>query len=441
MENKVIARTLKLLSQLMELHDMNPFKVRSISNAARKIDKFPQSISSINPDELEKIEGIGKSTAAKIMELLETGRIRELEDLRAATPEGIVELLSLKGLGPKKLMVIWKELGIENAGELYYACNENRLVEARGFGIKTQEEIGKLLDFALHNQGKFPYVAAAGLAEDLEKWLGELPGVRRVSPTGEFRRRGEVLTGLEFLVAAEDESKVAEALSASGFFQGSGVPPPEKRGAAEDGGLPEKDGLPQKPGLPQKDGRVWRGVTLSNIAVSIRFSPETEFAWRLLLGTGHKAHIERLGQVSSLEEYRNAGSEQEIYRGLGLEYIEPELREGLEEISWAASGQLPRLIRYEDLKGCLHNHTTYSDGIHTLEEMALQCIQNGYDYLGISDHSRSAFYAGGLSEEEVRRQQEEIEQLNKKLAPFRIFKGIESDILYDGSLDYPGEIL
>src|SRR3546814_268973 len=149
MENKVIARTLRLLSQLMELHEANPFKVRSLSNAARKIDKFPQTISSPNPDELEKIDGIGKSTAAKVSELIETGKVAELETLLDQTPEGLVELLSIKGLGPKKLQILWKQLGIDTPGELYYACNENRLIEAKGFGAKTQEDIKKLLEFTM----------------------------------------------------------------------------------------------------------------------------------------------------------------------------------------------------------------------------------------------------------------------------------------------------
>ncbi|QEC53712.1 DNA polymerase (family 10) [Anseongella ginsenosidimutans] len=415
MENKIIARTLRLLSQLMELHDVNPFKVRSMSNAARKIDKFPQTISSLNPDELEKIEGIGKSTAGKVVELIETGKISELEDLRAETPEGIIELLSIKGLGPKKLQILWKQLGIDNAGELYYACNENRLVEAKGFGIKTQEEIKKLLEFTMNNQGKFHYSAAAAFGLELENWLCGQAALKQLSPTGEFRRRSEVLTCVEFLVsAAGGETLLAERLFTSGLFRET------------------------PPGL---DGQTWTGYSLSGMKVCIHFVPEEEFPYRLLCSTGSNVHLEQLRQVNSLENYRTAASEQEIYQGLGLNYIVPELREGLQEVSWSASRQLPRLVEYEDLKGCLHNHTTYSDGIHTLEEMALQCIQNGYDYLGVCDHSRSAFYAGGLSEERVKQQQTEIDLLNSKLAPFRIFKGIESDILYDGSLDYNDEIL
>ena len=412
MENKIIARTLRLLSQLMELHGGNPFKVRSVSNAARKIDKFPQTISKLNPDELEKIEGIGKSIAARIVELLETGSMAELEALKADTPEGILELLSIKGLGPKKIQILWKQLGIDNAGELYYACNENRLIEVKGFGAKTQEEIKKLLEFTMNNHGKFHYPAALSFGRELESWFGKQPELNIWSPTGEFRRCGEVLTAIEYLVSVSDEAGFSNQLEASGLFQAAGI-----------------------------DNGIWTGFTPTGMKVRIHFAPENEFAHRLLCTTGSAAHLEQLQQVDSLEHYRTAKSEQEIYQGLGLDYIVPELREGLQEVSWSASRQLPALVQYDDLKGCLHNHTTYSDGVHSLEEMALQCIQKGYDYLGVCDHSKSAFYAGGLSEERVLEQHEEIDSLNRKLHPFRIFKGIECDILYDGSLDYGPETL
>lgn len=412
MENKIIARTLRLLSQLMELHGSNAFKVRSMSNAARKIDKFPQTISKLNPDELELIDGIGKSTARKIVELLETGTITELETLRQDTPEGIIELLSIKGLGPKKIEILWKQLGIESAGELYYACNENRLVEVKGFGVKTQEEIRKLLEFTLNNQGKFHYPTAAAFAAELENWFRQQPDLVAWSRTGEFRRCGEVLTRIDYVVSVPDRTLFVQRLETTGLF-------------APESTLAEN----------------WSGRTLTGMPIHIHFAGEKEFAHRLLCTTGSAAHLKLLEQVNPLDQYQTAQSEQEIYHRLGLDYIVPELREGLREVSWSASRQLPKLIEYNDLKGCLHNHTTFSDGIHSLEEMALQSIQNGYDYLGVCDHSKSAFYAEGLSEERVIAQHEEIDQLNQKLAPFRIFKGIESDILYDGSLDYEPDIL
>ena len=157
MENKPIARTLRLLSQLMELHEVNPFKIKSIANAALKVDKLPFPIAGKTPEEMEKIDGLGKSIAAKITELLQTGTITELQDLLASTPEGVVEMMGIKGIGPKKVAIIWKGLGIENVGELYYACNENRLIEAKGFGLKTQDEIKKLIEFRMAGNGKFLY--------------------------------------------------------------------------------------------------------------------------------------------------------------------------------------------------------------------------------------------------------------------------------------------
>jgi DNA polymerase (family 10) len=174
MENKPIARRLRLLSQLMELHEVNPFKIKSVANAAFKVDKLPFAVAGKTLAELEKVEGIGKSTATKIHELVETGTMTELEDLLAATPEGVVEMMGIKGIGPKKVAIIWKDLGIENTGELYYACNENRLIEAKGFGLKTQEEIRKAIEFRMASNGKFLYAQIAQEANDL---LDEIKGV------------------------------------------------------------------------------------------------------------------------------------------------------------------------------------------------------------------------------------------------------------------------
>src|SRR5471030_603793 len=200
MENKPIARTLRLLSQLMELHDENPFKIKSIANAAFKVDKLPFPIAGKSLAEMEKIDGIGKSTAAKIHELLEKGTMTDLVDLLATTPEGIVEMLGIKGIGPKKIGVIWHDLGIENIGELLYACNENRLIEAKGFGLKTQEEIRKVLEFRMASNGKFLYAQVEAQAEKLMLLLKEtLPG-GLIEFAGEYRRKCEIITELVIVV-------------------------------------------------------------------------------------------------------------------------------------------------------------------------------------------------------------------------------------------------
>jgi DNA polymerase (family 10) len=412
MENKPIARTLRLLSQLMELHDENPFKVKSLANAAFKVDKLPFPIASKSLAEMEKIDGIGKSTATKIAELLETGAITDLTDLLAATPEGIVEMLGIKGIGPKKIGVIWHELGIETVGELYYACNENRLIEAKGFGLKTQEEIVKVIEFRMANNGKFLYAQVDNIAGELfQKLQVTLPDAM-VSYTGEFRRYSEIISELGFVIGTEDVRASVEVLTQSDILQSLVV-----------------------------NEHTISGETANGLLVNISIVSTLSFHYSLFTQTGTDDHVQAvLARIN--DHVEQAGSEEAIYKRAGLAYIPSELREGRTFIEKAANNTLPKLITYQDLKGTLHNHSTWSDGVNTLEEMALYCRdQLNLEYLGICDHSKSAFYAKGLTIERVLQQHEEIDHLNKKPGSFHIFKGIESDILNDGSLDYPDEIL
>jgi DNA polymerase (family 10) len=411
MENKTIARTLRLLSQLMELHEVNPFKIKSISNAAFKVDKLPFKIADKPYDELEKVDGIGKSIAAKLVELLTTGSIVELQELLDATPPGIVEMLSIKGIGPKKIAIIWHDLGIENTGELYYACNENRLVEAKGFGLKTQDEIRKVIEFRMANTGKFLYAQVEASAYDMFDKLGAI-GQNQIALCGEFRRRCEIVNELCFVIGTANPEGIINEIQTADLLTDISF-----------------------------DERSIGGKTENGIAVKINLVAETDFYTEVFKQTGDEGHVEAV-----LIRISDAGfiaqSEEEIYDKAGLQYIEPELREGITFIEKAANKQLPKLIEYADLKGTLHNHSTWSDGIVTLENVALYCRDAlKLEYLGICDHSKSAFYANGLSIERVLQQHEEIDHLNKKITGFHIFRGIESDILNDGSLDYPDEIL
>lgn len=412
MENKPIARTLRLLSQLMELHDENPFKVKSLLNAAFKVDKLPYRIAGKTLTEMEKIDGLGKSTAAKIVELLRTGAITELTDLLAATPEGIVEMLGIKGIGPKKIGVIWHELGIETVGELYYACNENRLIEAKGFGLKTQQEIAKVIEFRMASNGKFLYAQLDALAGELFQKLKDILPDAIISYTGEFRRCCEIINELSFLVGSPDQRTAVETLTAACTLQNITV-----------------------------NGHHINGQTPTGLLIDISVVNNRVFHYELFVQTGTEDHIKAV-TARIAEDIKEAGSEEAIYKKAGLAFIPPELREGDTFIEKAANNALPQLITYQELKGTLHNHSTWSDGVNTLEEMALYCRDHlKLEYLGICDHSKSAFYAKGLSIERVLQQHDEIDHLNKKLAGFHIFKGIESDILNDGSLDYPDEIL
>ena len=214
MENKTIARSLRLLSQLMELHNENPFKIKSVANAAFKVDKLPYAIYTKTFEEIEKIDGLGKSMSAKVWELLQTGSMADLESILADTPEGIVEMLGIKGIGPKKIVVIWKDLGIENIGELYYACNENRLIEAKGFGLKTQEEIKKVIEFKMAAQGKFLYsqseLLANTLSAELLLWLSNIDPAALLTVAGDYRRYCEIIEELDFVAGVNDIAAVAE---------------------------------------------------------------------------------------------------------------------------------------------------------------------------------------------------------------------------------------
>lgn len=412
MENKPIARTLRLLSQLMELHNENPFKIKSVANAAFKIDKLPFAIASKPTSEIDKIDGIGKSIASKIIELLETGSIAELETLLSQTPPGIVEMLAIKGIGPKKIATIWHDLNIESVGELYYACNENRLIEAKGFGLKTQEEIKKVLEFKMAANGKFLYAHAEPIINEIHKnlslWLNKVDHHSLLGIAGEYRRLCEIIDEAVFVLGTEKPEILANQL---GNF--------ELKFAEE--------------------GTVFTAQTESGLNIRLFLVAKNDFYLNYFKLTGNEAHV---SQVLALAGNHLFVSEEEIYEKAGLDFVLPELREDLGEIELAKKHQLPTLITDNDLKGSLHNHSDWSDGVHTLEEMALYCRDVlKLEYLGICDHSKSAFYANGLNEQRVYAQHQQINELNQKLAPFKIFKGIESDILYDGSLDYSDDIL
>ena len=412
MENKPISRTLRMLSQLMELHDVNPFKIRSIANAAFKVDKLPYPIADKSLEQIEKIEGIGKSIAAKIVDLRDTGTIAEMDELLANTPEGVVEMMGIKGIGPKKVAIIWHDLGIENTGELFYACNENRLIEAKGFGLKTQEEIRKAIEFRMASNGKFLYA-------QVEKEAGELlDALKALFPSGlaefagDFRRLCEVISELVIVLGSRDQE-----IAFTTLLQSTVLNNVTANGNHISGELPN-------------------GLLVDIICVEKRY-----FYKELFLQTGNDEHTEAvLSRITDVIDQPE--SEELIYIKSGLEFMKPELREGDIFIERAENNALPVLISYHDLKGTLHNHSTWSDGVNTIEEMARYCRDTlKLEYLGMCDHSKSAVYAKGLSIERVLQQQEEIDHLNKKLNGFKIFKGIESDILGDGSLDYPEEIL
>ncbi len=410
MSNSEIARAFRKLAELMELHGENPYKIRAYHNAYIQLRRLGRPVAEMTDEELARQRGVGKAVFSKIKELLHTGRMRKLEEYLSLTPPGLVALLEIKGLGPKKVRTLWQSLGIESPGELLYAINENRLLELKGFGPKTQEAIREQLLFWFRAQGKFHYATAALEWEVLAPKLRAVFAERRMEPVGPFRRKCNVVDGIDVLIegAAPAEASALEEVAASEVWQ--------------------------------LDGAVWTARRADAVPLRLRFCAAEAFGTHLVRYTGDEAFVRALEGLAG-GALPVAADEGEVFERAGCRFVPPELREGERFLRAAQQGRLPRLVEVRDLKGVIHAHSNWSDGVHSLREMALAARDRGFAYLVISDHSRSAFYAGGLDEQRVRAQWEEIEQLNEQLAPFRIFKSIESDILPDGSLDYDDALL
>lgn len=392
MTNVEIAQHFALLADLMELHGENSFKIKSYEYAGRNLKKVNESLSELSIEALEKIEGIGKAIAAKIFHLSHTGKLDLLEKYLAITPIGIVEMMQLKGIGPKKIAQLWKELEIESIGELEYACNENRLIELKGFGVKTQENILQQIQFIKQSANQFLWSNLEELANEIVEEIQTTYPTLLISVCGDFRRKKITLEGVDFLVATED-TVLQQAIQ-------------------------------------QK---------YIHYPVHFEYCTTANFYVRLLQLSSDKEHFGFLSFKTNLET--NFNSEKEIYVAAGFPYIIPELRDNKLEWDLVEQHTLNQLIQLQDIKGVVHSHSKYSDGANSLEELALYCKAQGYEYLVISDHSQSAFYANGLKPETVLQQHQEIDRLNQQLFPFKIFKSIESDILYDGELDYENELL
>jgi DNA polymerase (family 10) len=387
MTTEDIADAFEITSKLMELHNENSFKVKAMASAAYRLSKTRIDLSDKSIEELTQIEGITKGLAEKIIDLNERGTTKELEELLSKTPSGVIEMLGIKGIGPKKVRQLWLELNLESVTELLYACHENRLLELKGFGEKTQQTIIQNIEFKKSNAGKFHFSYAEKIAKPIIEALLKLTDY--VSLTGAMYRKCEIIDEIDILVG--DES-----IDLDDYYS-------------------------------------------ENIPINFIQVNETVFYRTLVETSSTKEHLSGI-QFQNLD-IKKYNSEKDIYTNLNIQYCEPELREGLFELEKAKSHALPKLIELTDLKGILHNHSTYSDGLNTLEEMAVYAKQLGYEYLGICDHSKSASYAGGLKVEEIILQHNDIDKLNKQLFPFKIFKGIESDIIGNGNLDYDDDVL
>ncbi|MCF0070985.1 PHP domain-containing protein [Dyadobacter sp. CY261] len=424
MSNPEIVEVLELTAKLLELHNADPFKIKGYSVAAFYLDKYKEGeLQFMTEQELTKLQGVGKSTATKIALIAKTGTFPELEELIANTPLGVMEMFNIKGIGPKKIAVLWQELGIDNLHELELACLNGTVAKVKGFGGNTQQKILDSLAFLKDQAGKLRMDKAEAVAQLIANELKKT--FDQVEVAGEVRRKSEVVETIRVLVGTDSPALLQNTVG-------------------------EIELLVQNEKISSPF--VWRG-NVQDVAVAIEIvavKPE-RLVNELFLETAGVDHLGLSGTSGSTiwrhAYYDTANTEHSIYEKAGLPYIVPEMREGAGEIAWAETRTPDQLVTWDDLKGILHNHSTYSDGQHTLEQMAVHCRDLGFEYLGIADHSQTATYAQGLKVEEVIRQHEEIARLNARFAienpakPFKILKGIESDILGDGSLDYPADVL
>ena len=412
---------------LLELSGANAFRVRAYTNAVRTLEMLETPLDAlIAAGTLGEVKGIGKSVGELVLEFADTGTATAYEELRASVPDGLLDMLRVPGLGPRKIIAIREALGIEDLDALALACGDGKLAELKGFGKKTQENILKGIEYIRAHRGRFRADVARESTQTLFDTLQALPQTQRIEVAGSLRRAKETVKDVDFVVSANEPQVISDAFVAH-------------------------------PAVAEitAQGETKSSVRLNNgMQVDLRVVPDGEFPYILHHFTGSKEHNVALraraqGQGLKINEYGlyrgkervECVDETAFFAAMGLAYIPPELREGLGEIEAAAENALPELLTAADIRGMLHVHSTYSDGADSIEAMALAVRERGYDYLGMADHSQAAAYAGGLNVDAVKRQWDEIARLNEKLAPFRIFKGIESDILGDGSLDYTDDIL
>lgn len=412
MENAAIADNFSLLSRLMDIHGENSFKSKTYSIAAFNIEKLPVQLKETPREKLFSIKGIGDSIGRKVIEMLDTGRLQVLDEIIANTPPGVIEMLNIKGIGPKKIHTIWKEMGIESIGELLYACNENRLTLYKGFGEKTQQNVQESIEFYFQNQGHFLYAQLNEIFPQINNYLKKIFTPGKAEVTGRYRRQELTIEELEFVILEPNETVKPK-------FQT--VQPPE---------------------LLEENERSLLFKLKNGLKLRL-YTGGSSMAAELFNTTGSEEFLQAFKSVFPELKYdlQETDNDRSVFEKAGIPYILPCLRETSAIIEIAKQNKLPQLIQTSDIRSIIHSHSNWSDGTNSLEEMAQECIKRGYEYLVISDHSQTAAYANGLKEDRIQAQHKQIDELNKQLAPFKIFKSIESDILNDGSLDYPETVL
>jgi DNA polymerase (family X) len=439
MDKNQVANALEDVASLLELKEgSNPFEVRAYENAARAVSALDGDIEQLTRDgKLKGVPGLGSTIIKRIEELVNTGQMALYDELVAETPQVKLDMRRIQGVGPKKINVIYNQVHVQSIAELEQACKENKVAVLPGFGKKTQDKILQGIALLAQHAGRFPYPVAEEEAERMRSALATLPEIARMQVAGSLRRRRETIGDIDMVVSVADD-------------------------AGEETRRKIMDVFTSQPSVQVITGK---GETKSSVVLKsgmnmdLRVVNDSQFPYTLHHFTGSKEHhiplrrralsmnmtINDYGLFRGKEPHLElvpCKDEADIYAALGMTYIEPELREDAGEIEAAIEGTLPTLVRMEDLQGILHVHSTWSDGQNTIREMAEACIARGYHYLGMTDHSKVAAYAGGLNEDALRRQGEEIDHLNEEFAG-RIFilKGTECDILRNGSLDFSDETL
>lgn len=425
-----LATVLKNIATLLELQDENPFKVRAYRTGAEVVESFPGDIiARARDNDLAGIKGIGDALRDKLHELVTTGRLEFYEKLKAQFPGTILELFDISGLGPKKIAALYKELQVASIADLKRACEDGTAAKLSGFGEKTVVKLLEAIAFREQHASEFRAGDVAVVVERVLAELREHPNVSRVEVCGSYRRGKEVCRDLDFLVATKKPLEVIEAFVA----------------------------LPMFNRVIAKGDTKASVNTESGLQCDLRAVSNEQYPFALAYFTGSKEHNVALRQRCldrgwSLNEYGITVSEgaapvpeiyeeKDLHRALGLDYIEPELRENHGEIEAAESGHLPELVQLSNLRGTFHNHTTASDGNATLEEMAAAAQELGLQYLGIADHSKSSFQANGLHADRLLKQVAAIRALNETFDGFKLFAGSEVDIHKDGTLDFDDEVL
>jgi len=425
MTNKKIANALQDLASIMELHGENIFKIRSYQNAYIVLRKLDKPLSAMLRAEMDAIKGVGKAIGDKIEELLKTGELQAYKKYTDITPVGVIEMLNINGFGPKKVLTVWKELGVETLGELLYACNENRLIEIRGFGKKTQDELIKNIHYYLRNADSQLWANAEKEVQEVILKIKEfLPDVQ-IEVVGEMSRKLPTVRAIELvMVGSFSFEKLAKTLNAHLEIKNS-----EKEPNAY--AILSSSQL----AIEQLSPNSYQ----PNLPLHIFKSTSEDLAKNIFLHTGSEDFLKDTRENLENAPKQKFDSEQEVFTFLKKTYLEPELRENPK--THYSEKENAELVTVGSIKGVIHTHTTFSDGVNTLTEMAHAAQHLGYQYIGITDHSQAAFYANGLKEDRLLEQWAEIDTLNASLFNLKILKGIESDILYDGALDYHEEIL